>query len=344
MKFLFSLFTLLIASNCFLLAQDESFSLHGLIEKFPDGYVYMIDANSRDTLARNDLKNGYFTINGTIEKDFYCKAAMLLVVQKNKKRSISMPVALEGGNLILSHTVNGDVSYAGTESQLRFNQFVNSVKELEKSMKDSNNKDSLIVAISNLLDDFILENYNSKLKRFATLLTMDLINRGIVDALDMPNVHRICEEAEKDMFSELLCASVEKSKATWIGKEMIPIEGVDEYNNKVAVAEVNKKYMLIYFWASWCGPCIQKLKKLNLVDNDSKDIEIVTISIDDNIDVWKKSVKELDLNMTNLHDEDKKMKDKYNVFAVPTALIISNDNVIMSKNPKDLLEYINKLE
>ncbi|WP_435523487.1 TlpA family protein disulfide reductase [Chryseobacterium indoltheticum] len=57
---------------------------------------------------------------------------------------------------------------------------------------------------------------------------------------------------------------------------------------------LNKNYKkhLVIFWASWCGPCRQEIPLLKKVYSESnKEIEFVSVSIDNDKKSWKRSIK-----------------------------------------------------
>ena len=96
------------------------------------------------------------------------------------------------------------------------------------------------------------------------------------------------------------------------------------------------KYLLIDFWASWCGPCrksIPALKELYEKYN-SEDFEILSVSIDGDKGSWLKALDEEDMSWTQVFTEDtgKDVMSKYNFGSIPFLILIDKDGKIMKHN------------
>ncbi len=92
------------------------------------------------------------------------------------------------------------------------------------------------------------------------------------------------------------------------------------------------KYLLIDFWASWCGPCraaIPKVKEL-YASYHPKKLNIVSISIDDSKKDWKKAVNEEEMPWQQLlsPDNERTMK-KFQFSGIPTMYLIDPEGKII---------------
>ncbi|MCR5131657.1 MAG: AhpC/TSA family protein [Prevotella sp.] len=92
-----------------------------------------------------------------------------------------------------------------------------------------------------------------------------------------------------------------------------------------------KKYVMLDFWASWCGPCRKELPNVKKAYAQFKDkgFEVVSISIDKDEAAWRKAVKEEQLVWPNFRDQA--VADLFKVKAVPTVYLLdSNGNIVAS--------------
>ncbi len=56
----------------------------------------------------------------------------------------------------------------------------------------------------------------------------------------------------------------------------------DDYDEKVLSS---KGLKLVDYWAAWCGPCVALAPILEKVADDSKDVEVIKVNIDENQDI-----------------------------------------------------------
>ncbi|MEG1522914.1 MAG: TlpA disulfide reductase family protein [Bacteroidales bacterium] len=97
------------------------------------------------------------------------------------------------------------------------------------------------------------------------------------------------------------------------------------------------KYVLVDFWASWCGPCrrempvvVEAYKKYA-----DKGFEIVGVSFDDNHEAWEKGVKELGMTwpqMSDLKGWKCEASSVYGIRSIPATLLFDPQGKIIAKN------------
>ncbi len=92
-----------------------------------------------------------------------------------------------------------------------------------------------------------------------------------------------------------------------------------------------KKYLLLDFWASWCGPCRKEIPNLKAVYEKfaSKGLEIVSISIDKDAAAWQKALEEERLPWRNFRDETG-VADAYSVSAIPAIFLVDGSGTIIA--------------
>jgi len=122
-----------------------------------------------------------------------------------------------------------------------------------------------------------------------------------------------------------------------IGDKYIDISGINNEGEKVNLSKLNGKYVLLDFWASWCGPCRQENPNLVRLYKkyNKKGFEIFSFSTDDNIKSWKKASEMDSISWTSVIDKNgsySKMSALYNVRAIPASFLINPEGIVIAKN------------
>ena len=102
----------------------------------------------------------------------------------------------------------------------------------------------------------------------------------------------------------------------------------------VNFSDFKGKYVLVDFWASWCGACIGSFPVLKDVYKKYKSdkFEVYTISIDQSKEKWLGAVKELQLPWIQAIDSKDIAYESFAVAAVPTTYLIDPTGKIIAKN------------
>lgn len=124
-----------------------------------------------------------------------------------------------------------------------------------------------------------------------------------------------------------------------IGKKFVDFTLKDTDGNDVSLSDFagKDKYVLVDFWASWCGPCRQEMPNVVAAYKKfkPKGFEIVGVSLDKDHDSWIKGLKDLDMTwpqMSDLQYWNSSVVDLYAINGIPHTVLLDKEGIIIGKD------------
>jgi peroxiredoxin len=194
------------------------------------------------------------------------------------------------------------------EIQTTFNQL--------DSLKKINAPDSVLVAANNA-KNIAFNQLNDYLKNFIQTTpnaTLGVLALGWASRSFQPAQ---MDSAMKDLKSRFpgntFLAEMEKSNQqqpeqpsgdSWVGKTVPELVMPGVNGKDVSISSFRGKFVLIDFWASWCGPC--RMENPNVVkaynQYKGKNFTVLGVSLDKDKDSWKKAIAQDHLSWTQMSD------------------------------------------
>ena len=173
----------------------------------------------------------------------------------------------------------------------------------------------------------------------------NIIGASILDVYKTTWGRAVASELFEPMSSEIKKSHYGKNIETYltlnkdlkIGDHFVDFELPNTEGKEVKASDFNGKYLLIEFWASWCGPCRKENPALVKLYNEysGKGLEILAVSLDTEKDAWTGAVRKDELPWKNVSNLDGDMTAPaiiYGVSAIPDNVLIDPSGVIIGRN------------
>ena len=344
---------ILFTAFCLYSCGSKQYSIDGTVDnvKLNGKTIFIKERLSGEWISIDStiIENGKFTFKGVVDT---VKIAYLTYEypQSNKVRQAFV---LENGKITVSIDTVGFMQIKGTaqndllqtyqdaknvfnkKAEAFYNSKKDSVKTLEQELAFSKEEEKLNKEEVEIDKSFAVQHVN-------TLVGTHVFSNsfyGWTTAEKESVITLFSAETKKIKRIQEILADVDVEKRVAVGNKFVDFKLPGLAGDSIALSDLVGKtdYVLIDFWASWCGPCMRFLPELKsfYAKHGGTQFAILGVSLDENKEAWVKTVSAHQMTWKQVSDL-KGWKSAgsrvYAVNSIPNTVLIDKEGKIVGRN------------
>ena len=234
---------------------------------------------------------------------------------------------------------------------------------------NADNAQTLALEFYNLIEEYkaIFPEWSAMAVKFINSHPDYAIIPNIIDKLaysgyDASAIELLCknisDEQRQSALGELMSIRCEiaKSNCGIVGSKALDFTLTSVDDKAITLSECYaKSFVLLDFWASWCGPCIREIPELQKLHSQHIDrLQIISISVDESKAQWQDAIAKYEIsqwpqliasnNEEYYFAEQGNISFAYGVEQIPSFILINKNGIIVGRWPHLSPDTIKEIE